>query len=507
MRSKISYKIIAGVSSVAILIIAIFSYIILNSHRKQLIADVERSVHQLSETIKSSTRYDMLLNQRESVHQIIQTIGMQEGIEKVRIFNKYGEIIFSTDSLDFGKMVDQKAEACNACHAADKPLESVPVSQRTRIFQNETDTNIFGIINPIYNEQSCWLGSCHAHDSNQKVLGVLDITMSLQEVDEAFQDTEIRLISFTIIAITAFSIIILLLARKVVIKPVDKIVEATQKVANGNLEYSIELNHKDEIGKLAESFNEMTKKLADAQRQLFQSDKLASVGRLAAGVAHEINNPLTGVLAYSSHLLKHSNANPELKQDLEVIVNETIRCRDIVKVLLDFSRQPIPEKRRININDVVKNAIRILKNQFSNRKINLVLNLKEDLPQINADSGQIQQVLVNLLVNAGDAMPEQNGEIVLETELKSTQKSDESSKSNINSFIQLKVIDNGSGIPEENLTKIFDPFFSTKGKEGTGLGLAIVWSIIEKHNGKIFVASKINEGTTFTILLPTENTV
>lgn len=187
MRSKISYKLIFIVGSAALVIIGIFAYLILNAHQRQLIAELERNAHQLSETVKSSTKYDMLLNQRESVHRIINTIGRQEGIEKVRIFNKEGVIIFSTDSLDAGKMLDKKAEACYACHAADQPLERVPVSERTRIFQSAGNKQTLGIINPIYNEPSCWQADCHAHGELQKVLGVLDITMSLDEVERGLQ--------------------------------------------------------------------------------------------------------------------------------------------------------------------------------------------------------------------------------------------------------------------------------------------------------------------------------
>ena len=135
MLTKISYKLIVAVGSVALIIIGVFAYVILSAHQRQLISEVRRSAHQLSETVKSSTRYDMLLNQRESVHRIITTIGKQDGIKKVRIFNKDGAIIFSTDYLDVGQMVDKRAEACYACHAADQPLERLPISERTRIFQ------------------------------------------------------------------------------------------------------------------------------------------------------------------------------------------------------------------------------------------------------------------------------------------------------------------------------------------------------------------------------------
>jgi len=503
IRSKISYKLILVVAAAAIAGIAVVAYFILNLHQEHLIAEIERSAHQLSETVKSSTKHDMLLNQRESVHRIIKTIGAQEGIEKVRIFNKEGEIILSTDSLDAGKMVDKRAEACYACHAADQPLEKVPIADRTRIFTANSHGRTLGIINPIYNEPNCWQSDCHAHARDQKVLGVLDITMSLQEVDHSLRTSQAQLFIFAMVSIVAIGLIIYLLVKRIVLKPLRQIVQATHHVAAGDLSYVINLHKHDEIGELARSFNDMTQKLSDAQRQLYQSDKLASVGRLAAGVAHEINNPLTGVLTYSSFLLKRANGQPELKEDLEVIVRETKRCRDIVKGLLDFARQSQPEKRQVNVNEIIGHAARILQNQLSLRNIKLEQKLRSDLPAIHADLNQIQQVLVNLLVNAGDAIEEKGGTITLTTDL--LMGTAGSSLDVSKEYVKIEIHDTGAGIPPENLQKIFEPFFTTKGQKGTGLGLAVVWGIIDKHGGKINVESEIGKGTTFTVFLPVSN--
>ena len=499
MRSRISYKLIAAVALVAVVIIGIFAYLILDAHQRQLIAELERSAHQLSETVKSSTKYDMLLNQRESVHRIIKTIGGQDGIEKVRIFNKEGAIIVSTDSLDLGKLVDKKTEACYACHVADQPLARLPISETTRIFKSATQTRTLGIINPIYNEPSCWQSACHAHTSNQQVLGVLDITMSLAEVDRGLQASQMRLLLFAIIAIAAVSLIIFLLVKGLVLKPVQQIVAATQHVASGDLNYTIQLEKKDEIGELAKSFNAMTRQLSETQRQLYQSDKLASVGRLAAGVAHEINNPLTGVLTYSSYLLKRANGDTEMKDDLEVIVRETKRCREIVKGLLDFARQSPPEKRPTDLNEIIHRATRILQNQFSLQHIEIEPHLHPTLPLLQVDGNQIQQVVVNLLMNAHDAIGEKGGTIIITTAIL------EAAATGLppdQAYAEIKIRDNGCGIPRENLSKIFEPFFTTKGQKGNGLGLAMVWGIIEKHDGRITVTSEVGKGTTFNILLP-----
>jgi two-component system NtrC family sensor kinase len=495
MTTKISYKLIVAVGAVAMVIIGIFAFVILDAHQTQLISELSRSADQLSKTVKSSTKYDMLMNQQESVHRIITTIGKQDGIQKVRIFNKEGAIIFSTDPSDHNQMVDKKAEACYACHAANQPLEQLEIPNRTRIFQPPGSDRILSIIDPIYNEPSCMQSNCH--EPTKKVLGVLDISMKLGEVDKGMRESRNRLLLFGIVAIAAVSLMIYLLVNRIVLKPIHAIVAATQKVAAGDLHYKIALHKKDEIGMLAHSFNEMTQKLSEAQRQVYQTQKLAAVGQLAAGVAHEINNPLTGVLSYSSFLLKRAEDKPEFKEDLEVIVRETKRCRGIVKGLLDFSRQSAPEKHKSEVNEIVDRAVRIVQTQLEDRRVSLALDISPELPKIQADANQIQQVVVNLLLNANDAV-EPGGGITLTTGFAS----DGSTPQGTGKEVEIRIQDTGCGIPAANLQKIFDPFFSTKGPKGTGLGLAVAWGIIEKHGGRIEVESEVGKGTTFRILLP-----
>lgn len=494
MINKISHKIILGVALVSIAIIGIFSFQISRSVRTALITQIDDTANQLSETIKSGTKYDMLLNQRQHIHRIIDTIGKQEGIEKIRIFNKEGVVNYSSHKDEIGEMVDKKAESCYACHAANQPIVKLPINERTRIFVNKANRKIFGIINPIYNEPGCWQADCHAHDQAQKVLGVLDVTLSLEKVEAQIQTTQNNLIIFACSAVVAISFIIWLLMKNLVGKPVGNLVLATHKIAGGDLNYRIKLKQKDELGQLGKSFNDMTKRLANAQQQLYQSEKLASLGRLAAGVAHEINNPLTGVLTYASFLQKRIQ-EPETKADLDVIVRETKRCREIVKGLLDFARQAPPQKSNINLNDVIHHSLHILDNQLCLKNINVKTELAK-LPNINVDSNQIQQVLINLLVNALDAIGNGGGEIKVETktEHNDTEKS-----------IVMSVSDTGCGMSREQQSKIFEPFFTTKGQKGTGLGLAVVWGIIDKHHGTIDVKTEPGKGTTFTMTLPVLN--
>ena len=492
MLNKISYKLILAVGSATISIILIFSFFIIESQQKAMIEQLEQFSSQCSETIKSGTKYDMLLNQMEHTYNIIETMSEQEGLEKIRIFNKLGEIIYSTNKNELHQMVDKKAESCFACHAEDAPLEKLTIPERTRIFTSN-DKKRFAIINPIYNEPSCWQSDCHAHKKNQTVLGVLDVTMSLDKVEQQISANQRRIVMFALSAILAISFLLWFLVQNLIGKPVEQLVKATKKVAEGDLEYKIKQFKNDELGHLGLSFNEMTSNLVTTQRQLFQSDKLASLGRLTAGIAHEINNPLTGVLSYASILLKNDDFSSEVKEDLEVIVRESKRCREIVKRLLDFARQEPPKKSNFRINEVINRAISILDNQFNIKKISIKKKLAENLPEIYADANQIQQVFINLLVNAVDAIDKENREIHISTMLR---------KLNNMDYITIKVKDSGRGIPRETRTKIFEPFYTTKGQDGTGLGLSVVWGIIDKHEGKITVESEIDKGTTFTIELP-----
>lgn len=504
MLHKISNKLIIAVGSVAITIIAIFSYFIIESQKQALILQIEHNANQLSETIKSGTKYDMLLNQRDRVHRIIDIMGKQEGIEKIRIFNKEGEIIYSSAKEDIGTLVDKQAESCYACHAVDLPLEKLSITERTRIFELKGSGKNLGIINPIYNEPSCWQASCHAHEAGQKVLGVLDVTMSLEEVEKQIASNEMKMVTFAVSAIIIISLVIWFLVQHLVGKPVSELANATKVVASGNLDFKIKNSKKDELGLLAHSFNEMTRKLADAQRQLIQSDKLASLGRLAAGVAHEINNPLTGVLTYSSFLLKRANGlpaqagNAEMKNDLEVIVRETKRCREIVKGLLDFARQAPVQKTPVSIPTIIDQVLSIIDNQLRLKKVHVKKEIAVELPAIHADANQMQQVFLNLLVNAADAIDAEGGEILITADRRAADGKE---------FLEVAVRDNGRGIPREDLTKIFEPFYSTKGQKGTGLGLAVVWGIIEKHGGNITVESEAGKGATFTVRLPIEEHV
>ena len=351
-NTKIGSKLIIAIGLITVVIIGVYSYLSISAQSDALISQAEIHANKLSDAIKNSTLTSMLENKRDEVHAIINTVSHEPSITEIRIFNKDGVVTFSSQQDLIGKMVDKRAESCYACHTENQPLQKLSMNQRMRIYRiNPESPRILGVINPIYNAPSCYEASCHAHTKEQTVLGVLDIKMDLKDVDQQIADSKFRLIVFAVIAY---------FVRKWVGKPVSELVKATNQVSTGNLNYTIENPGKDELGILATSFNKMTKNLAEAKQQLFQSDKMASLGRLAAGVAHEINNPLTGVLTYSSFLLKRTKDDPEMQENLGVIVRETIRSREIVKGLLDFSRQSVPKKHKADINKIIKSAIEVV---------------------------------------------------------------------------------------------------------------------------------------------------
>lgn len=415
MKLRIGVLTVLGVAVVTAGSIGMMAGLVLKGHRDAQIAQLTQGADQLSETIVSSTFWDMLENQRPSLHREIITIGKQKGIEKVRLFNRTGRVMFSSAESEIGHTLDKKAEACFACHTADQPLQKLPTKARARIYKAPDGHRVLGMIRPIHNETRCWNSSCHAHSREETVLGVLDVNLSLAETDARIAADQRRMLLLAALVVAMISLLLLWLGERLVLRPVRELIAGTRRVADGDLHTTLPNAASHELGDLARAFNEMTRRLGEAQRQLTQADKLASVGRLAAGVAHEINNPLTGVLTYASFLQKRLSDRPEVKEDLEVIVRETKRCRDIVRGLLDFSRQGAPQNQPTDLNEVVRRAIAVVMNQLVLRRVKLDFALADALEAVPADGNQIQQVVVNLVMNAADAIGESGGTIAVHT--------------------------------------------------------------------------------------------
>jgi two-component system NtrC family sensor kinase len=280
---------------------------------------------------------------------------------------------------------------------------------------------------------------------------------------------------------------------------VKKLVSGSEQLARGNLDQTVEIRSGDEFQELAETFNVMAAALKKRDEQLkeyaakkvMESERLALIGQLAAGVAHEINNPLTGIVTYSQLLLERTPEEGATRSSLQKIVTQANRCRKIVRGLLDFSRQSKPDARPCNVNTVLQECVSLVASQALFHNIEIVRRLGENLPLVPMDPSQMQQVFMNMIINAAEAMTA-DGRLTLTT------REDASG-----GFLEVEFADTGGGIREADLEKIFDPFFTTKEeRRGTGLGLAISYGIVKEHRGTIAVESTVGKGTTFVVRLP-----
>ncbi|MBZ5498832.1 MAG: cache domain-containing protein [Acidobacteriia bacterium] len=346
-----------------------------------------------------------------------------------------------------------------------------------------------------------------------KTIGMLYVGTLEQPYRDSLWRTLFTFLGITLLGMILVSIVGIKVAQRIS-EPIQAMAAAARRVAEGDYSHKVEVLSSDETGYLAECFNRMTLELARAtqelrqwaesletkveertaqvkamQGQLVQAEKLAAIGKLAAGVAHEINNPLTGVLTNSSLMLQDLAPDDPRRDDLQTIVDETLRCRKIVKGLLDFARQTKPLKQAVNINQIVEDALNLVRNQASLSNITLQTELQADLPTIMVDKDQMRQVVLNIVINAAEALPN-GGEIRVISRL------DRGAN-----LVCLSVADTGPGIPEAVRTRLFEPFFTTKAS-GTGLGLAIAYGIMERHRGTITVASAAGQGTTISLRLP-----
>ena len=486
----------------------------------QVVDSVSDYVTQLSQVITRSTRFAMLQNQPAYVDRIIHDVANQEKIHRVRIISNEGRVIFSTHAPEVGQTVNLAQSHLSARAASPQRAHlDIQGSERpvaARQHGNHPQRAVLlqcRLSSPLQGDPRPWRARHRLFARYRSTRNCAPARLGIATFS----------IGFVVIASLAVGFFI----HRLVYLPLRDLESGAHRLSTGDLDQPIPVRSADEFGKLAISFNGMTEalrksrgqlrewahtleqkvdsrtqELRRAQAETMRGEKLASVGLLASGVAHELNNPLTGILTFS-HLLRQKMPDKSADaEDMDLVIRETKRCAAIIKRLLDFAREKQPEKKFTDINQVIEDTVRIVERPAHLRDIEINMDLDRTLPPIWIDADQIKQVVMNMLVNAQHAV-EEKGSIAISTRRADTPRITPQSGQAGTRWWRSPIADTGCGIPEENLRRIFDPFFTSKAVgKGTGLGLSVSHGIVEGHGGLIEVQSKVGEGSTFRVFLP-----
>lgn len=472
-------------TTISLLVAGIFIYTIFNVRQQQemLIDTARESTELLLHTVESSIYNTMHLGNVQDVGTILSMVGQHNQLLGVRIFHPHGVILRSSIPSEVGKSVN----------ADDFNIYQSP--KNYSIFSLPPHGEVLSMVKPIYNEAAC--RACHG--SKSRVIGVLNINYSLNRTKmQMLQASRIFVISS--IAITIFlAITISFLLLRFVKNPLDNVVNTMLKVEKGDFAVRIAYRGNDEIGRLIQSFNSMVDRLDTAQKELEQlhfqqlerADRLASIGEMAAGIAHEIKNPLAGISAAVTIIKDDMSLDDPRGGILGEVVDQVKRLDKTVNDLLFFGKPSLPELSCVDINSILTTTLKFASQHRGGINIDRCINLQPDLPPVYADDKQMQQVFLNIILNAYQAMTS-GGVLGVTSSL---------SIHNATEYVRVDISDTGSGIPPQILGKIFTPFYTTKA-QGTGLGLPICNKLVKLHNGNISVVSNDKTGTVFTVELP-----
>ena len=750
IRRNLATKLILTVGLTLLITISTWAYFNINYQEKKLMQNIVAGTDRLTNTIKLGTHYAMMLNSRDDINQIINNIGKQKEIETIRIYNKGGEIKYSNRSTEIDTATNIKAEACDICHRTTPPLSTLSLEERTRIFFSDKGYRLLGIISPIGNEPGCATDACHMHPKNKKILGALDVVVSLQDADKEIFIAKKEAFGLACAIFLVTSAIIFLFQLRFVNQPIKKLIDGTRTIAKGIHPSRVEIDQDDEMGRLALAINQMSEKIAEKQaelneqrdeyqtlferapclitvqdrdyrllrynrefakqfdpkpgehcyhsykgqdqkcvncpvelafedgqthygeesglnkdgtpvhwilraspiknakgeivaamemslditerkqledkleksekkyheifnnmptpvfvldleslkildcnesvkpvygfdrdeiinrsfldlflekdrneyaskirnvsvinqakqqnkdgktlfvnirispsdysgkqvllvstsditkrleteQQLIQASKMATLGEMATGVAHELNQPLSVIKTASSFSIKKINKNEPIQAEilsniLTKIDSNVDRATKIINHMRQFARKSEMDLEKVQVNDVLQKAFEIFSQQLKLRGIEVIWSIDKKLPKISADPGRLEQVFINLLLNARDAIEEKWDN----QEPKAGQKKIILKTACDVRHITCEVCDTGTGIPESISDKIFEPFFTTKevGK-GTGLGLSISYGIVNDCGGSIKVVPNKPEGACFVLQFPLQET-
>jgi two-component system, NtrC family, sensor kinase len=526
MPRRLDFKLILSLTVLIVAISCVSGFLNFRMQKDHLVETMVQGADQLSRSVTSAAWHAMLDDDRKGAYESMRVIADKHGVDRIRMFNREGRLVFSTDANEQPSLTSPSNEVCTSCHGST-PIRTKPaVNSRVRYGTSPNGTKTLNIVTPIYNEPACSNASCHAHEASTHVLGVLDVALRLDPVQQQTRSITLQTILSTAMVVIIGAGFVILFTRRFVATPIQELIKGTRAVSAMQLDRTIEISRRSqELDELVDSFNRMrerlkvavdelnemqqnleskvaerTAQLQLAHRKLLQNDRLASLGQLAASVAHEINNPVSGVLNLSI-LLERLMVNgkfpigreAEFRKYLGSISTETARVGRIVSDLLAFSRRSKPQRVPADLNKMVTSTLGLVGHKLKLINAESVLDLQPDLPLVECDPSQIQQVILNLVLNGAQAMQTKGGgELRIRTRVTPDRGNAE-----------LCVSDTGEGIAPENISKIFDPFFTTKPEgKGVGLGLAVLYGIVRAHDGEVEVASRRNEGTSFTVTLP-----
>ncbi|HEX4786778.1 MAG TPA: ATP-binding protein [Candidatus Sulfotelmatobacter sp.] len=526
MPRKLGPKLILSLTVLIVAISGISGYVNLRTQKKQLVDTMILGADQLSRSITGATWHAMLDDDRKAAYSIMQMIADKQGVDRIRMYNREGRLVFSTDASERPNVANASSEVCASCHGKSQIKDRPGNDARVRYSKSPNGVKTINMVAHIDNEPSCSNATCHAHQASTKVLGVVDVGLNLDPVQRQTRAITLQTILWMLFEVGIGAAFVILFTRRFVATPIRDLIAGTKAVSAMELDRPITIARgSQELDELVDSFNRMrerlklavdelndmqqtleskvderTLQLKAAQRKLVQSDRLATLGQLAASVAHEINNPVSGVLNLSmllERLMASGNYPPgreaEFRKYLGLISTETARVGRIVSDLLAFSRRSKPQRAPADLNKLVRTTMGLADHKLKLISAEVILDLQDNLPLIECDSSQIQQVILNLVLNGAQAMqPNGGGKLTIRTRLISQENN-----------VELSIADTGEGIAPENISKIFDPFFTTKAEgKGVGLGLAVLYGIVKAHDGEVEVMSQRNQGTTFIVTLP-----
>ncbi len=511
-------KLIVTIALLLIFGVGISYFTLIVNSKKTLMRYTVNHIAGSSELVRKSINYGMLTFDRESIQRSIDSISSQENITGIRIFDSRGKIFFSSSTDEIGKLVDRSSFACTGCHSdPEKPSATLTADKQWVTHEDDEGNRILTFADPIFNEISCYTADCHIHPREQRVLGVLESNFSLAPLDEAIQRQIVNTIIFAFLFMGLISLLLYFVLRRFVINPLTILSGAMKKVGRGELMQTVTVPSQDEIGLLADTFNDMTteletarvrmrnwtetleievkkktKELKNSQDNLIHAEKLASLGRLTADVAHEVRNPLMSIGGFARRLNKSLTGGKE-KQYAEIIITQVDRLESILRDVLTFSRGVQYQFEKRDLKKIISTTMGKYRHLSTELGITIQVKAGKAIPPVLIDKEQAVEALGNLIVNGMDATPSGG---ILEITL---------GKEHLNkiTYVFVKVTDSGPGIPEDELPFIFEPFFSTKEiGHGTGLGLSITRKIIEEHGGFIKAESAEGKGSAFSLYFP-----